>query len=154
MKFKFVPLAVALAALVSLGTPTTLRAQDDAAGAAEKKPALKGEKKEKHPGALPYSGAISAMDKDAKTITLKGKEKERVITLNDETKITKDGAAATWDDLKAGEMVRGQVMKSEDGKEVAKSVMLGEKAKGEKKPKKEKKAKEEKKDEMTEEKAE
>ncbi len=150
MTFKFVPLALALAALVSLGTPATLRAQDDEAGMAEKKPALKVEKKEKHAGAVPFQGTISATDANAMTVTLTGAGKERVITLNADTKITKDSADAKFEDLKAGEKIRGQIMKSEDGKEIAKSVMLGEKMKKEKKPKKEKATEEE----MTEEKAE
>ncbi len=52
-----------------------------------------------------------------------------MITLTDDTIITKDGVAATWDDLKAGEAVRGQIEKGDDSKEIAKSVMLGEKPK-------------------------
>lgn len=117
MKLTFVPLAFAVAAALTLGSATTARAQDDAAPA----------KAEKQAGSPPFKGTISAIDKDAKTITLKGKVKERVITLTDDTKITKDGVAATWDDLKAGEAVRGQIVKADDGKEIAKSVMLGEK---------------------------
>ncbi len=49
------------------------------------------------------------------TITLEGKEKERVIGVTSETKFTKDGKPATFGDVATGENVRGQVKKTPEG---------------------------------------
>src|SRR4029453_7026774 len=80
---------------------------------------------------IPYVGKVSAVDATAKTFTLKGKDKDRVFSITESTKITKDGAPADLSAVTAGEEVRGQATKSGDKWE-ATSVMIGEKAAREK----------------------
>jgi hypothetical protein len=88
---------------------------------------------------IPYVGKVSAVDATAKTLTLKGKDKDRVLNITDSTKITKDGAPADLSAVTAGEEVRGQATKNGD-KWDATSVMIGPKAASEK-PAAEKKTK-------------
>lgn len=88
---------------------------------------------------LPFKGKIASVDKDKKTITLTSKKGEgRTFTIGDSAKLTKgdDDAAATWDDLKVGEPVRGSYMKSSDGTLEVKMLKLGAKAGGAKAKKK------------------
>ena len=49
----------------------------------------------------------------------------RKFTVTDDTKITKDGAAAQMNDITPGEQVSGSYWKKEDGMLAAKSVKLG-----------------------------
>ncbi|MES2572091.1 MAG: hypothetical protein V4710_18800 [Verrucomicrobiota bacterium] len=76
---------------------------------------------------VPYHGTIGAVDVAAKTFTIKGKQKDRVIYLTDSTKITKEGVVADMGALAAGEGVRGQLTRKGDQWEAA-SVMLGAKS--------------------------
>ena len=103
--------------------------------AAEKKPATKAKaaktKSTKKRDTYPYSGIIGSIKDNV--ITLKLKTKERVITVADDAKITRNGKAAKLADIKAGVYVSGSVKKV-DGKEVAVSVY--EKPKPEPKAKK------------------
>lgn len=94
------------------------------------------------PGRLPFSGKIGAVDNVSKSITLAGKEKNRVIHVTSETKIMKAGKPATFDDAKVGEEVGGQLRKTADGKEEAISLRVGPKP--EETPKKEGKEKKQK----------
>lgn len=95
------------------------------------------------PRALPFHGTISAVDQDAKTFTIAGKETSRVFKVTDKTTVTKDGNAASMSDIAANEPVRGSYWKNEDGSLEAKSVKLGAKTEKEKTKKKSKKDKEE-----------
>ena len=118
--------AVYLAALISgalfIAAPFQATAQ-------EGKPKAEGKEKAKDEKAkrdtYPYQGKVKSTDKTAMTITLEGKEKERVIGVTSETKISKDGKPATFGDVATGENVRGQVKKTPEGKENAVSVFLG-----------------------------
>lgn len=94
------------------------------AGAAEKKSAPKGEKKE---GRIPFHGKLAAVDKNAKTITVG----ERTFQITSETKLSKSGKPATLDDGVVGEEVAGNYQKADDGKLHAKSVRFGAKPEGE-----------------------
>jgi hypothetical protein len=67
----------------------------------------------------PFSGEIE--NHDAKSLTLKGKKKSRVLLLTPETRILKDGVSAK---LKDGEYVSGSARKNSEGKEEALSVHL------------------------------
>ena len=115
---------------------TSLQAADDkdkpaagAAATAAASPAKKG---------TPFHGKITSVDAAAKTITLEGKEAQRVVMVTDSTKLKKAGGAATWDDLKVGEEVGGSFKKTDDGKMEALTLRVGPKP--EKKKKKEKEA--------------
>ena len=93
--------------------------------------------------ALPFHGMILAVDQNAKTFTIAGKETSRVFKVTDKTMITKDGSPATMSDIAEKEEVRGSYWKSEDGSLEAKMVKLGAKTEKEKTKKKAKKGKEE-----------
>ena len=77
--------------------------------------------KEKPARPTSYHGKIASVDATAKTFTVGS----RTIKVIDETKITKQGAAATMTDIVADEEVRGAYWKKEDGSLEAKSVKLG-----------------------------
>ncbi|MEO5719542.1 MAG: hypothetical protein ABIR29_13365 [Chthoniobacterales bacterium] len=79
----------------------------------------------KPPRPTAYRGKIASVDASAKTFTV-GKH---TIKVTDETKITKNDAAATMADIVADKQVRGSYWKKEDGLE-AKSVKLGAKPAG------------------------
>jgi len=100
-------------------TPSPAAAASPAASPMEKSTAGK------KPRAIPFHGKIASVDASAKTFSIAGKEKTRVIKITDETKITKQGAAATMTDLAADEEVRGSYWKKEDGSLEARTVKLG-----------------------------
>jgi hypothetical protein len=107
--------------------------------AAEKKE--KAEKKEGKAKGAPYNGELSAVDKSAKTVTIKTKNTSRVYQVNAETRITKAGKPATLDDAKVGEPAAAYGTEVA-GKYVAQSLRFGAKVddapKSEAKPKKKK----------------
>lgn len=72
---------------------------------------------------LPFNGKVTARDATAMTITLSGKT-ARVVSITSETRITKDGKPATFDDAKVGEDVRG-ALKEVAGKLQAVSLSIG-----------------------------
>ena len=74
---------------------------------------------------IPFRGKVASVDADAKTFSIAGKEKTRVIKITDQTKITKQGAEATMKDIVADEEVRGSYLKKEDGSLEGHTVKLG-----------------------------
>jgi hypothetical protein len=114
------------AALVGMALP--------ARAAEEAKPDQK-EKGHKTPAVIPFHGKISAVDKTAKTITLEGKEKGRLIHITSETRIMKAGKPATFDDATVGEEVGGRYHKVSDKLE-ALSLRIGPRPEGTPKAKK------------------
>ena len=98
-----VPTAICVAALI-LGVPS-------GAPAKEKKTEIPNPEASASPGAkakpLPYRGKVASVDASAKTLTV-GK---RTIKVTDQTKITKQGAAATMADITVGEKVSGSYWK-------------------------------------------
>jgi Cu/Ag efflux protein CusF len=91
------------------------------------------------PKALPFKGKVTAVDKEAKTITLSG-EKAQVIHITAKTKIMKGEQTATLDDVTKGEQVSGSYREA-GGKREAGSLYIGAKAPAADKKKKEKKEK-------------
>ena len=88
---------------------------------------------------LPFHGNISAVDQNAKTFTVGGKQGSRVFKVTENTTITKAGAAATMTDIVENEKARGTYLKNADGTLEAKTVKIGPKTEGEKKAGKSKK---------------
>ena len=132
-------LMAALLAMAVIGTSVTVRAADEKK-VEKKAEAPAGEAAPKR--GTPYGGTISAIDKTAMTVTVKKKEAEKSFSITAETKITKAGKPATFEDGVVGEEV-GVYSMEEGGKNVARSLRFGpkpEKKEGEAKPKKEKKA--------------
>ncbi len=133
-------IGVCLLSAVAVGFTVPLRAADKPAD----KPAATPEAgKKAKPRGLPFRGKLSAVDKLAKTITIKGKEKDRVFHITSQTKISKAGKPATLDEGVVGEDVSGFAREAAGGNMEAASVRFGprpeaEGAKG--KPKAEPKA--------------
>lgn len=128
MKASAVYLSALIAGALFIAAPFQATAQEEgkAKGKTEEKGKGKEEGKEKAKReTYPYQGKVKSTDKTAMTITLEGKEKERVISVTSETKFTKEGKPATFGDIATGENVRGQVKKTPEGKENAVSVFLG-----------------------------
>ncbi len=78
---------------------------------------------EKKPSAHPFHGTLTAIDKNAKTITV-GKVTYQITS---ETKIRKNDKPATLEDGVVGEDVAGYVKPDKDGKLFASSVRFGAK---------------------------
>lgn len=116
--------ALCLAAFILL-TPSTAPAKEKKTTETATASASPGEKA-KPPRPTAYRGKIASVDASAKTFTV-GKH---TIKVTDETKITKNDAAATMADIVADEQVRGSYWKKEDGSLDAKSVKLGVKTAG------------------------
>ena len=96
--------------------------------------------KARTPRGMPFKGKIKAVDKAAKTITL-DREKSNVLFVTSQSKLTKAGKPAVFDDATVGEEVGG-LAREKDGKLEIVSLRIGpkptEEAKPEPKPKKEK----------------
>ena len=73
-------------------------------------------KPEKKASGMPFRGAVTAVDKAAKTITLGEKEKARVFQITSQTKIRKDKKPATLEDVLVGERVGGYARENTQGK--------------------------------------
>src|SRR5688572_23599354 len=76
----------------------------------------------------PFYGTLDSVDPKGKTITLRGKKKNRVIVYTSESRVFKNGVSATLADIAPGERVSGSVHKNAEGKEEALSVRFGAKA--------------------------
>ena len=85
-------------------------------------PAAEGKKKG---GGIPFKGKISAVDKTAMTLSLKGKEEDRVLHITSQTRLNKAGKPATLDDATVGEDVTGQYKKGDGDKLEAVSIFIG-----------------------------
>ena len=82
----------------------------------------------KTPRAIPFRGKIASVDATAKTFTITNKKGEsRVFKITDETKIMKDGAAATMADIVADEEVRGSYLEKRGRLTRSQEVKLGPK---------------------------
>jgi hypothetical protein len=99
-------------------TPTE-PAAPNALAEAPKKPA----KKKAPPSSLPFRGKVETTDAKAMTVTLAGKEKQRVFNVTSKTRFEKDGKPATFGDVKAGEDIRGSYAKSKDGENLVRLVL-------------------------------
>ena len=83
-----------------------------AAGAPTNAPAKGTPSKER---GLPFHGNIAAVDKVAKTITMRG-EKHRVFYVTPQTKINKDNARTTLNAVAIGDYAGGYAREKADGK--------------------------------------
>ena len=71
----------------------------------------------------PFHGKIKEADKQAKSIVLEG-EKAQTFQITTETRISKEGKPATFDELTAGETVGGRAQEN-DGKWDAVTINIG-----------------------------
>lgn len=77
------------------------------------------------PATFPFRGTLKAVDKDAMTLTLAGKEKDRVIHITSQTRFIRDGKPATLNDAILDGEVAGSARKTDDGRTEAVSVRFG-----------------------------
>ena len=73
----------------------------------------------------PFRGKLKSVNKDALTLTLAGKEKDRVFHVTADTKFVRDGKAVALGDGVEGEEVAGYARNDADGKAQALSVRFG-----------------------------
>ena len=73
----------------------------------------------------PFRGRLKSVNKDALTLTLAGKEKDRVFHVTADTKFVRDGKAVALGDGVEGEEVAGYARNEADGKAQALSVRFG-----------------------------
>jgi predicted extracellular nuclease len=88
---------------------------------------------------MPFHGKVSAVDQNAKTFTVAGKQASRVFKVTENTTITKAGAPATMADIAQNEVARGSYLRNADGTLEAKTVRIGPRTEAEKKARKSKK---------------
>ncbi len=121
-------IAVCLLSAVAVGFTVPIRAADKP----DEKPATPPEaaKKPRSRG-IPFTGKLGAVDQVAKTITVKGKEKDRVFQITSQTRIMKAGKSATLEDGVVGEDVSGSARQAAEGKMEAVSVRFGPRPEGE-----------------------
>jgi hypothetical protein len=123
--------ALSLFAAALVAAPATVRAADstNAPAAGSEAPT----KHKKHQAeVLPFNGKLTAVDQEAKTITVG----DRKFEITSECKIMKGGLPATLSEAVVGEMIGGAYKKNADGKLTATSVRLGLKSDGATKKKK------------------
>jgi len=73
----------------------------------------------------PFRGKLKSVNKEALTLTLAGKEKDRVFHVTADTKFVRDGKAVALGDGVEGEEVAGYARNDADGKAQALSVRFG-----------------------------
>lgn len=126
MKHSFIKITVLGFTALALAALPLRAANEVAKPDKAKQPAPAGEKPANPNRAIPFNGKLTA--KTDASITLG----ERTFQVDAQTKIMKDGKAATLADGVVGEPVGGQYL-NQDGKLIAKSIRFG--AKPEKAPK-------------------
>ena len=114
---------LSLFAVAVVAMPVLSRAQDNNAPAAPNQTAPAKPKKHNNP---PFHGKLSAVDTNAKTLTVGA----LTLQVTPDTKITKDGQPATLSDGVVGQPVSGSYKKTDDGKRDAVTVHFGVKPKG------------------------
>lgn len=113
------PTAICVAALIlgaSSGAPAKEKKTETAIPKATASPAPKAK-------TIPYRGNVASVDASVKTFAVGS----RTIKVTDQTKITKQGAAATMADITVGEKVSGSYWKKDDGSLEAKNIKVGAK---------------------------
>jgi hypothetical protein len=64
---------------------------------------------------MPFRGKIAAVDVSAKTITLSGRQKDRVFHVTESSRIKKDGKVFELEDVRVGETVGGLAVAAASG---------------------------------------
>lgn len=125
MKCSFILLPALVAALLLNLTPGLARAGDDATPAA---PATdtSGSKKGATRSNVPFRGHVGSVDASAGTVTLSGKKKDRVLHVNDQSLLERDGKPAAIGDIRPGDSARGLISRETDGKEVLLKATFGD----------------------------
>jgi hypothetical protein len=75
---------------------------------------------------MPFRGKVVKIDREAKIVTLGGKEKDRAFAVTEQSKIKKNGQAAKLEDVVVGDTVGGLARANGDKWEVV-TLNVGEK---------------------------
>src|SRR5436190_8058155 len=121
--------AIALCTLASAQTPRT-SSSPSASPKTAASPAGSAAKQGTRP--FPFHGMISAVDQNAKTFTIAGKNQSRTFKVTDKTSVTKAGKTASMMDITENEEASGSYWKNADGSLEAKLVKIGPMSAGEK----------------------
>ena len=108
--------AMALAPVVAIAQDKPDKPKTPATGSAPDKPSPA-------PRTTPFRGTVSAVDKEAKTVTVG----ERVFHVSSETKLTKGNQPASVAEIAVGDIIAGNYTKADDGKLTAKMMRVGPK---------------------------
>ena len=108
-------LAVDLASVPSLQAAGRNAKADDKAAGKTKEAAEKGKSKRDW---YPFYGTVASIDKQAKTISLKKKEGERVLKLDSKSTLEIHGKPAVIGSVKVGDYAHGKLHKDSAGNEV------------------------------------
>jgi hypothetical protein len=112
-------LTLSLLSALAIGAPLAVRSADMAGNADTPKTQKR--------DTMPFTGKVKAVDKAALTLTLVGKERDRVFSIGTQTKMTKGGQPATLDDIAVGEEVGGQARMLADGRNEVLTLRIGPK---------------------------
>lgn len=66
----------------------------------------------------PFRGTVESIDINAKSIHLDGKKAERVLHINDQTTLEKDGKPAKLEEIAVGDYAKGLVSKPDGSREI------------------------------------
>jgi len=110
-----------LAAVMLMSLPPAMaRAEEGAPAPSESR------RKEAPKGGIPFRGQVGSVDPSARTVTLSGKKRDRVLHVTDQTRIEREGKAASLGDIRPGDQARGSLVKEVDGREVLIKATFGE----------------------------
>jgi len=113
-------LSIAAVVAFALGLPMGIRAAENTT-----KEAADAGKKAEAGKPVPLHGIVASVDKAAKTFTITYKKGDKVYVVTADTKITKKGAPATFDDIAVKGYVTGSYVKDGD-KLIAHTLKVGE----------------------------
>jgi hypothetical protein len=91
---------------------------------AETKPSTNGTATPKLPNGMPVYGKVGAVDKQASTITLQGKERVRIFYITPQTRIHRDGKPARLDEVVIGQWIGGYARPDAQGRATLSTLNL------------------------------
>jgi hypothetical protein len=92
--------------------------------AAETKPATNAAATPKLPNGMPVYGKVGAIDKQASTITLQGKEKVRIFYITPQTRVHRDGKPAKLEEVVIGQWIGGYARPDAQGRATLSTLNL------------------------------
>ncbi len=78
----------------------------------------------KLPPGMPVYGKVGAIDRQAGTVTLQGKEKVRVFYITPQTKVHRDGKPAKLDEVVIGQWIGGYARPDANGRSILSTLNL------------------------------
>lgn len=124
---------------VALVGGTAVNAADTKTKSADASKAAVAQKPKAKRNWYPFYGTVAAVDKQAKTISLKKKQGERVLKLDSKSELLVNDNPATLADVKVGSYAHGKLHKNASGAEVITSAKFDKEAPPKKKKASEKK---------------